>query len=159
MNCIINDYNWKILVSSCLLGLKTRYDWKSKPQHELLELLKLKDVVFYCPEQWWGLSTPREPAEIEFWRTAWDVLVWKAKIISKSWKDVSKEYLKWAYETLEICKNYNISLVILKSKSPSCWFKKVFNWKFEWSLVDWNGVTAELLKQNNIQVFTENDFK
>jgi len=158
MNNPIKNIKWKILVSTCLLWLKTRYDWKSKPQENLIEILKERDFMFYCPEQWWGLPTPRIPAEIEPWKTAKDILEWKGKILNKSWEDVTKEYLKWAYDMLELCKKFNISIVILKSKSPSCWYGKVYDWTFSWNLISWNWITAELLEQNNIKIFTENDF-
>lgn len=158
MNKKINQISWKILVSSCLLWLKTRYDWKSKPHVKLIEFLKTKDVIFYCPEQWWGLPTPRTPAEIEFWKTAKDVLDWNGKIIDKNWKDATKEFVKWAYYTLEICKKFDVKYVILKSKSPSCWYKKTHDWTFSWNLIQGNWITAELLVQNNIIIFTEEDF-
>lgn len=156
MNDFINNLNWKILVSSCLLGLKTRYDWKT--QKSLIDLIKKKDILFFCPEQWWWLATPRKPAEIEVWKTAKDVILWNWKIINSAWEDVTKEFLKWAFETLNICKIFLVKYAILKSKSPSCWYKKVYDWTFKWNLIDWNWITTELLEQNWIKIFTENDF-
>lgn len=45
-----NKITWKTFVSTCLLWLKTRYDWNSKPHEKLINFLKEKDIVFYCPE-------------------------------------------------------------------------------------------------------------
>ena len=158
MNNPIKNIKWKILVSTCLLWLQTRYDWKSKPQDNLIKILKERDFMFYCPEQGWWLPTPRIPAEIEPGKTAKDIIEWNAKILNKNWEDVTEQYLKWAYDMLELCKKFNISIVILKSKSPSCWYWKVYDWTFSWKLISWNWITAELLEQNWIKIFLETDF-
>ncbi len=156
---LLNKINWKILISPCLLWLKTRYDWESKEHTKLVEILKDKDILFYCPEQWWGLATPRLPAEIQYWKTANDIIDWNAKILNKNWEDVTKEFLKWAYETLKLCKKFNIKYAILKSKSPSCWLWEIYDGTFTWKIIQWNWITTELLKQNNIRIFTEKDFE
>ncbi|MDD3302740.1 MAG: DUF523 domain-containing protein [Candidatus Gracilibacteria bacterium] len=156
MNDFINNLNGKILVSSCLLGLKTRYDGKT--QKSLIDLIKKKDILFFCPEQGGGLATPRKPAEIEVGKTAKDVILGNGKIINSAGEDVTKEFLKGAFETLNICKIFLVKYAILKSKSPSCGYKKVYDGTFKGNLIDGNGITTELLEQNGIKIFTENDF-
>jgi uncharacterized protein YbbK (DUF523 family) len=54
--------NMKIC-SACLLGIKCRYDGKSKRNKKVLELAKKEILIPVCPEQLGGLPTPREPAE------------------------------------------------------------------------------------------------
>ena len=53
-----------ILVSSCLLGLKTRYDGGNNAQKLLLKYKDLLKFIPVCPEVEGGLSIPRLPAEI-----------------------------------------------------------------------------------------------
>ena len=52
------------LCSACLLGIKCRYDDKSKPNKQVIELSKKETLIPVCPEQLGGLSTPRILAEI-----------------------------------------------------------------------------------------------
>ena len=75
----------KVLVSACMLGLNTRYDAKNKKDERLIEYLKRKNIEFFplCAEQLGGLSTPRQPSEIEKGYTSKDVLEGRAKVISK----------------------------------------------------------------------------
>ena len=54
-----------ILVSPCLIGIRTRWNEDREEIKELIDLVQSGQAVFLCPEQIGGLSTPREPAEIE----------------------------------------------------------------------------------------------
>ena len=69
----------KILISPCLLGIRTRWDESCDEIEELINLVKSGQAVFLCPEQLGGLTTPREPAETESGNTAKDVLQGDAK--------------------------------------------------------------------------------
>ena len=53
------------LVSACLLGLKCRYDGKSKPDEKICQLAKEEFLIPVCPEQLGGRPTPRNPVEIK----------------------------------------------------------------------------------------------
>ena len=50
-----------------------------------------------------------------------------------------------------------VEKVILKSKSPSCGVKEIYDGTFTNNLIIGNGVTADLLLQNGIEVITEKD--
>ncbi|HCM1316871.1 TPA: DUF523 domain-containing protein, partial [Vibrio parahaemolyticus] len=58
----------KVLVSSCLVGNKVRYNASclSIPEPELLWLKSNAELVIFCPEVSAGLPIPRAPAEIIF---------------------------------------------------------------------------------------------
>lgn len=43
---------------------------------------------------------------------------------------------------------------LLKLRSPSCGSGKIYDSTFTHTLIDGNGVTAELLKQNGIEIIT-----
>lgn len=154
---LLKKISGKIMVSACLLGLKTRYDGKSKPNEYLIERFREWNVIFYCPEQWGWLSTPREPAETENGRTAQDVLAGNAKILTQTWKDVTEYFVRGAKEMLRMCQEAHVECVILKSKSPSCWVGKVYDGTFSGNLITGNGIVAEILIQHGILVYSEDE--
>ncbi|GAE37679.1 purine nucleoside phosphorylase [Halalkalibacter akibai JCM 9157] len=53
-----------IIVSSCLAGLKVRYNGSHCLDKKISKLIKENKAVTVCPELLGGFSTPREPAEI-----------------------------------------------------------------------------------------------
>ncbi|WP_177162865.1 DUF523 domain-containing protein [uncultured Fusobacterium sp.] len=135
-----------ILISGCLLGLKCRYDGKEKKLSEIEKLIELYNLIPVCPEQLGGLPTPRIPAERV-----------KDRVITQVGVDVTKEYQIGAEEALKIAKLYNCKKAILKEKSPSCGCGKIYDGTFSRNLIVGNGVTAELLLKNGIEVFGESE--
>ncbi len=148
-----------ILLSSCLIGINCRYNSTSNEVDKLLELVKNGQAVFMCPEQTGGLPTPREPAEIEKGKTAKDVLEGNGKIVTKSGQDVTQQFLEGAKRTLAFCKELNCTKAILKARSPSCSSTLIYDGTFSGNKVVGNGLTAELLKQNGIEVYDEDTFQ
>ena len=137
-----------ILISGCLLGLKCRYDGKEKKLPEIEKLIKLYNLIPVCPEQLGGLPTPRIPAERV-----------KDRVITQAGADVTKEYQLGAKEALKIAKLYNCKKAILKEKSPSCGCGKIYDGTFSRNLTDGNGVTANLLIDNGIEIFGESEIE
>lgn len=138
-----NGSKEKILVSACLLGLNCRYDGKSNYSKEVDEFLKDYDVIPICPEIMGGLPTPRIGAE----RLG-------TKVITRDGRDVTKEYIKGANECLFLAQKYNVKKALLKLRSPSCGNKKIYDGTFSHTVVDGDGVTAELLKNNGIEILS-----
>ncbi|WP_432408683.1 DUF523 domain-containing protein [Wukongibacter sp. M2B1] len=147
-----------ILVSACLLGLDCRYDGRNATHDEILDFLKDKDFILVCPEQLGGLQTPRNPCEIAG-RDGKAVLEGETKVIDNQGRDVTKQFIKGAEETLKIAKLYNASMAILKERSPSCGSTMIYDGKFHGKLKAGRGVTSALLQQNNVKVFTEENYK
>lgn len=135
-----------ILISGCLLGLKCRYDAKEKKLPEIEKLIESYNLIPVCPEQLGGLPTPRIPAERV-----------KDRIITQVGVDVTKEYQIGAEEALKIAKLYNCKKAILNEKSPSCGCGKIYDGTFSRNLIVGNGVTADLLLKNGIEVFGESE--
>jgi len=133
-----------ILCSACLLGIKCRYNGKSKISKKIIDFSKKAILIPLCPEQLAGLPTPREEAEIK-----------NKKVITKSNKDVSKYFQEGAREVLKIAKLYKVKKAILKQKSPSCGFGQIYNGNFEGVVIKGNGITADLLKKDKIKIITE----
>jgi Uncharacterized conserved protein len=136
-----------ILVSACLAGFNCRYNGSNKENNKVIELVKNGKAIPICPEQLAGLPTPRKPVE---------GLI-NDKVYSEDGEDFTDIFLQGAKATLKLCKKYNIKKAILKSYSPSCGSEKIYNGKFDGTLTDGYGVTAKLLLENGIEIFTEND--
>ena len=136
----------KILVSACLLGTPCRYDGLSRPNLCVISLKDRYELIPVCPEELGGLKTPRIPAEIV-----------KDRVITENGQDVTKNYQNGALKALEIAKAHNISLAILKSKSPSCGKGQVYDGTFTKTLTEANGITVSCLIKNGIKVLSESE--
>ena len=147
----------KILVSACLLGEKCRYDGNDNLIPEIAKKLNADNIVPCCPEVLGGLSTPREPAEI-IGGSAADILTGNAYVITKNGADVTKEFVAGAYETLELAKENNITIAILKERSPSCGSCMIYDGAFNGSKIAGAGLTTALLRQHGISIYSEENF-
>ena len=111
----------KILVSTCLLGERVRYDGQILPNLSpiLKEWAEQGLIIAVCPEVAGGLPIPRPPAEVENGNGE-DVILGKTKVIDVNGKDVTSEFLKGAGEALELVEENDLEYAILKARSPSC---------------------------------------
>lgn len=137
----------KLLVSACLLGQPVRYDGQSKPIKQLDWLQQLQTqglVVEACPEMLGGLGVPRPPAEMV-----------EGRIITTTGIDVTTEFQFGAERTLSLCQKHQVTHALLKANSPSCSNEQVYDGSFSRTLVAGMGVTAALLQQHGIAVFSE----
>lgn len=146
-----------ILVSSCLAGLKVRYDAHHSLNDNVRKLVEENKAITICPELLGGFSTPREPCEI-IGGDGEDVLNGKARVIERSGRDVTDSYLKGAYTTLDKAIEIGATIVVLKENSPSCGSSMIYNGEFTGSRVPGNGVTSALLKRNRLRVISEEQF-
>lgn len=133
----------KVLISACLLGVNCKYDGNNNYDEELYNKIKDYELIPVCPEVWGGLTTPRYPSEIK-----------DNKVINTKGEDVTKNFEKGAQETLELAKKLGVKKAILKAKSPSCGNGKIYDGTFTGTLIDGDGITTRLLKENGIEVIT-----
>ena len=133
----------KILVSACLLGINCKYNGENNYSEEVIDFLKDYEIIPVCPEILGGLSTPRKPSEIK-----------ENKIYTIDKKDVTKNYQKGAEETLKIAKLLGVKKALLKAKSPSCGNGLIYDGTFNNKLIEGDGITTQLLKENDIEVIT-----
>jgi uncharacterized protein YbbK (DUF523 family) len=145
-----------ILVSSCLAGVKCRYNGTASLDEKIQELVEDKKAMLVCPELLGGFLTPREPAEI-IGGNGNDVLDGRAKVIEKSGKDVTDLYIKGAINTLELAASNKASCVVLKEYSPSCGSKMIYDGSFQNKKIAGDGVTSALLKREGIKVISEEE--
>ena len=136
----------RILVSLCLLGAACRYDGGSKPCGAVLRLAQRHELIPVCPEQLGGLPTPRPPAEIR-----------GEKVETREGADVTAAYRRGAEETLRLYRQLGCSCALMKARSPSCGCGAVYDGTFSGTLRPGNGVTAQLLREEGIAVFTEDE--
>ena len=148
------------LCSACLLGLECRYDGKSnleKASAILLKQYRQGYLIPICPEQLGGLPTPRSGARICF-GDGNDVLDGKSKLLTDDGQDVTKQYIKGAYEALKIAQELGIKEAILKQKSPSCGRGYTQGGLNERKTIEGEGVMTALFKRKGILVKTEEEF-
>jgi uncharacterized protein YbbK (DUF523 family) len=147
-----------ILVSACLLGINCKYNGGNNFTPKLMDLKKENNIIPVCPEELGGLLTPREPCEIQE-GSGKEVLEGKSRVMNKIGEDVTAGFIKGAEEILALAKQNSCSLAVLKSRSPSCGCGIIYDGTFSGKLKEGNGVTAQLLLDNEIVVITEKDFE
>ncbi len=137
-----------ILVSACLLGENCKYNGGNNRCEKVCELLKKYKIIPVCPETAGGLPVPRKPAEIS-----------GNKVLMSDGTDVTSEFEKGAKLTLEAAIAYSCKKAVLKAKSPSCGSNKIYDGTFSKKIVNGDGITAKLLKENGVVIFTEEEIK
>lgn len=142
----------KILISACFLGEKVRYDGKHQKltDHIIKKWQTEGRLISACPECLGGLPVPRDPAEIQL-----DL----HRVITVQSEDVTSQFMKGAQKTLTICLNENIKFALLKESSPSCGSTTVYDGTFSNNKVEGKGITAKLLHDHGIHVFSENSIE
>ncbi|MBR6252407.1 MAG: DUF523 domain-containing protein [Clostridia bacterium] len=133
------------LISACLAGVNCKYNGNNNYNEKAFELVKRGEAIPICPEQLGGLMTPRIPAEIR-------IINDNRRVINKNGEDVTAQFEKGANEVLQLCKKLNVDKVILQARSPSCGVGKIYSGDFDGTLIDGNGITAQLLIDNGIEV-------
>lgn len=146
-----------ILVSSCLAGMKVRYNGTDRLDERIRQLVEEKKAVMVCPELLGGFQTPRPPAEI-IGGTGEDVLDGWARVVDQFGHDVTDMYVSGAMETLKIAREVGATTVVLKENSPSCGSGFIYNGTFSGEKTAGTGVTTALLRRNGIHVLSEEEF-
>lgn len=147
----------KILISACLMGQPVRYDGAAKPViNPHLARWKLAGrLLAFCPEIAGGFTTPRLPAEIEPGASAIGVLQGDARILDSHGGDVTEGFLLGARATLATAQNAGCRHAILMDRSPSCGAGRIYDGHFSATLKSGVGVTALLLVNHGIRVWSE----
>ncbi len=144
-----------VLVSSCLLGLATRYDGSDNDAPALTDYLQRNKLIPIpvCPEQLAGLPTPR--LKCQFTKgTGIDILNKQGQICNEEGLDVSDIFLRGATQSLHLARLTDCKLAILKQRSPSCGSRMIYQ---NGKLVPGMGVTATLLHQQGLILLDEDE--
>ena len=144
-----------ILVSACLLGLRCCYNGCDNTDQSVLDMREKYILIPACPEQLGGLQTPRPPSFF-IKGDGSQTIEGIDNLINDQNENVSSQFRNGAEETLKICQLFNIKTAILKEKSPSCGTHQIY---LKEKLTKGIGVTATILKSNDIRVMSENDIR
>ena len=136
----------KILISACLVGDNCKYNGGNNLNPQIEALLEKYELIPFCPEVEGGLSIPRNPSEIK-----------GDRVVMNNDKDVTREYELGARKALMLCLYLKIKIAVLKERSPSCGTHQIHDGSFSNKLIDGMGVTARLLKENGIKVYSEEE--
>ncbi|PKQ61203.1 hypothetical protein BZG02_16345 [Labilibaculum filiforme] len=140
-----------IIVSACLAGCECRYDGKSNEIPEIKQLVLENKALALCPEVLGGLGTPRISCEIVQVNN-------ELKVIDQDKNDYTSQFTKGAEIVINVAKALNCNMVILKANSPSCGYGKIYDGSFTGKHRKGNGLTAELLAKNGVQIRNEVNF-
>lgn len=152
------------IVSACLLGENCKYSGGNNLVPGLEQWLSDNKICYIavCPEVAGGLPTPREPMEI-----------CNGRVIGKSGEDYTENMNAGAYLSIKniekilaekhansFVERVNIDLsakvaAILKSKSPSCGFGKIYDGSFTGRLTEGNGIFADILSERGVCIYNE----
>lgn len=136
------------IVSSCLAGINCRYDGGNNLNEKVLKLVNAGKAIPVCPEMLGGLETPRRESEIAVDESG------KRKVMDKDGRDVTTEFIKGAMKTVAIAKIVDAKKAIMQQRSPSCGYGKIYDGTFSGELIEGNGITAEMLLENDIEILT-----
>lgn len=104
-----------IAVSSCITGVKCRYNATDSYKQSVFESIDSK-YISVCPEMLAGFGIPRMTCEI-VGGSGEDVLKGNARIIDKNGRDITERMLYGAEKALEICLENGVLLRIYKLKA------------------------------------------
>ncbi len=134
----------KLLISACLLGTPCRYDGKGFVPDRLLPKLSGLELVPVCPEQLGGLPTPRSPSERR-----------GNQVVSRDGADRTAAFTSGATQALNTAVREGCRCALLKERSPSCGSRFIYDGSFSGRVIPGEGVTAALLRERGIAVFSE----
>ena len=106
-------------MSACLAGINCRYDGGNSTSSKICEMIRRGKALPVCPEQLGGLPTPRVPSEIRG-GDGKDVLAGSAGVFNFAGENVTAEYIRGAFEALNIAHLVSAEKAVLKEKSPAC---------------------------------------
>ncbi|MDE7264173.1 MAG: DUF523 domain-containing protein [Anaeroplasmataceae bacterium] len=138
----------KLLISACLCGKNTKYNGGNNLISNLDKIKERYELYLVCPEVMGGLTIPRNPSEIL-----------GSLVLSNQNIDVTKEYHHGAEQALKIVLKNKIKKALLKESSPSCGSHFVYDGTFTGKKINGEGITVQLLKQHNIEIFSENQIE
>ncbi len=144
----------RFVVSACLAGEPCRYDGKSNLCQPVRALMDKGDALALCPEVLGGLPTPRIPSEICSCAAKEQRLL----VHTKTGQDVTASFVLGAQKALALALEAGCEVAIVKSRSPSCGARGVYDGSFSKKLVTGQGVWAGMLRDAGLAVYTEEEF-
>ena len=132
----------KILVSACLLGKNCKYNGGNNYDPKVEALLKDHVPVEICPELLAGLGVPRTPIEIV-----------GGEVKDRNGNSVDASLRRAVDMILSQVRREGIRYAILKSRSPTCGVRQIYDGTFSGTLVDGAGILAQPLMDEGCLVY------
>lgn len=136
----------KILVSACLLGRNCKYNGGNNRNEKVCAFVGGHEVIPVCPEE--RLGVPRVPMEIV-----------EGRLVNRDGVEVDMIVRGGVEEILAKIQGETIDCAILKSRSPTCGVRQVYDGTFTGTLVDGMGVLARALQESGIRVLDAEEIK
>lgn len=131
----------KIIVSACLLGRNCKYNGGNNFSPRVAEFVKGREVIEVCPEVLAGLGIPRTPIEIQ-----------DGIVVDRDGNRVDEAIRAAVAQLLAELEGEKIHCAVLKSRSPTCGVRQVYDGSFSGTLVDGAGVLAQALMDAGYRV-------
>ena len=124
----------KIVVSACLLGRNCKYNGGNNFEPQVADFVRGREVIPVCPEEVLGM--PRIPMEIV-----------DGVLINRQGESVDAVVRGQVEKILERLRDEEIECCVLKSRSPTCGVRQVYDGTFSGTLVNGMGVLAQALQE------------
>lgn len=136
----------KYVVSACLMGVNCKYNGGNNASAQVMEFLKDKEYIMVCPEVLGGLPSPRPCCEKK-----------DNRIITENGDDVTEAFERGASLALSKAQAFGCNIAILQPRSPSCGCGRIYSGHFDGKLIHGNGMFAQMLLMQGIQVISEEE--
>lgn len=130
-----------VLVSACLLGENCKYNGGNNYCPRVAAFLEGHRVIPVCPELEAGLGCPRVPMEIV-----------KGTLINQEGTVVDGAVRKAVAHILRRLEGEAVDCAVLKSRSPTCGVRQVYDGTFTGTLISGSGVLTQALQKAGIKV-------
>lgn len=138
----------KIIVSACLLGENCKYNGGNNYCPKVAEYVKGHAVIPVCPEMEAGMGCPRIPVEIR-----------DGILTDKNGNNVDAPMRQTIQRRLAEFQGQDIECAILKSRSPTCGVRQIYDGSFTGRLIDGSGLFAAALKEAGYRVIDSEDIE
>ena len=124
----------KILVSACLLGRTCKYNGGHNFDPKVAAFAEGRGIIEVCPEVLAGMGVPRVPMEIR-----------DGVLVNRDGVNVDAPNRAAVAAILEQLRGEEIECAVLKSRSPTCGVRQVYDGTFSGTLTDGAGILAQAL--------------
>lgn len=138
----------KILVSACLLGENCKYNGGNNTSPQVAAFVKDAQVIPVCPEMEAGLGCPRVPMEIV-----------NGVLTDRNGNVVDGLMRQTVANILKRLEGEEIDCAVLKSRSPTCGVRQVYDGTFSGTLKDGAGLLAQVLKDAGYRTLDDEELQ
>ena len=136
----------KIVVSACLLGENCKYNGGNNYCPQVVSFVEGHQVIPVCPEMEAGMGCPRIPVEIR-----------DGILTDRDGNNVDGPMREAIRRRLESLEGEEILCAILKSRSPTCGVRQIYDGSFTGQLIDGSGLFAAAMKEAGYRVIDSED--